>query len=153
QLLADHDAAWLGPLRQLCSAWRWEGRRFTNSLGMDLTLIPAGTFLMGSPESEAQRYTDEGPQHEGTVTRPLSLGVYAVTQRQYETVMGNNPSHFGPGNGGAFNHPVESVSWQEAVEFCRRLSDLPEERAKGRTYRLPTEAEWEHACRAGGDPA
>ncbi len=72
------------------------------------------------------------------------MGVHEVTQSQYEAVMGSNPSHFkGPDN------PVETVSWDDAVAFCRKLSDLPAERAAGRAYRLPTEAEWEYACRTG----
>jgi formylglycine-generating enzyme required for sulfatase activity len=79
-----------------------------------------------------------------TLTRPFYLGVYQVTQEQYERVMGNNPSDFK----GARN-PVEMVSWEDAVVFCQKLSALPEEKAAGRVYRLPTEAEWEYACRAG----
>ena len=72
------------------------------------------------------------------------LGSYEVTQEQYEKVMGNNPSYFK----GAKN-PVESVSWEDAVSFCKKLSEIPEEKAAGRSYRLPTEAEWEYACGAG----
>jgi formylglycine-generating enzyme required for sulfatase activity len=79
-----------------------------------------------------------------TLTKPFELGVYEVTQEQYEKVKGTNPSSSkGPQN------PVEKVSWEDAVEFCRKLSELPEEKAAGRVYRLPTEAEWEYACRAG----
>src|SRR5206468_716293 len=70
-------------------------------------------------------------------------------QRQYEWVVGGNPSGFGRDNGGGPSHPVEQVAWADAVAFCRRLSELPAEKAAGRAYRLPTEAEWEHACRAG----
>ncbi len=132
-----------------------EGLRFTNSIGMEFARVPAGSFLMGSPETEAQRYDDEGPRRPVTLTRPFYMGVYAVTQRQYERVMGDNPSAFTfPGlEWEAHLFPVDSVSWLDAVEFCRRLSALPEEKALGRVYRLPTEAEWEHACRAGGDPS
>jgi formylglycine-generating enzyme required for sulfatase activity len=105
---------------------------------MDLVLIPAGEFTMGSSTDEAERRDDEGPQHRVRITRPFYLGAYEVTQAQYEKVMGKNPSAFkGP------TRPVESVRWNDAVEFCRRLS-----REEGRTYRLPTEAEWEYACRA-----
>ena len=79
-----------------------------------------------------------------TLTRPFYMGVYEVTQHQYERVMRKNPSHFkGPQN------PVENISWDDAVTFCLTLSALPEEKAAGRVYRLPTEAEWEYACRAG----
>jgi formylglycine-generating enzyme required for sulfatase activity/tRNA A-37 threonylcarbamoyl transferase component Bud32 len=120
-----------------------------NALGMKLALIPAGTFTMGSPPSELGRYEDEGPQHEVVLTRPFYLGIYPVTQAEYERVLGRNPSTFRAGPGGGPEHPVENVPWSHAVEFCRRLSELPEERAAGRTYRLPTEAEWEYACRAG----
>ena len=118
---------------------------------MRFALIPAGTFLMGSPESEEDRFDDEGPQHEVAITCPFSLGVHPVTQEHYRKVMGKNPSHFTRKKGGGANHPVEQVSWEEAVEFCRRLSARPEEQAAGRTYRLPTEAEWEYACRGGAN--
>jgi len=124
-------------------------RRVTNSVNMTLMYIPAGTFRMGSPLSEAERGSDEGPQHEITLTRRFYLAIYPVTQRQYQAVMGTNPSYFHAGKGGGPDFPVESISWHEAVEFCGRLSDLPEEKAAGRAYRLPTEAEWEYACRGG----
>lgn len=119
----------------------------TNSIGMRLTLIPAGEFIMGAPESEEKDvdslYT-AAPEHRVRITQSFYLGIHEVTQEQYETVMGYNPSEFkGP------EHPVEQVNWLEAVAFCEKLSLLPEERAAARTYRLPTEAEWEYACRAG----
>ncbi len=135
-------------------------RELTNSIGMRFVLIPAGEFLMGSPETEPNRHPDEGPQHRVRLTRPFFLGVFEVTQGEYERVIGRNPSHYSP-EGRWKNRlvpgtvtakfPVEAVSWHDAVEFCRRLSDLPQERATGRVYRLPTEAEWEFACRAGTD--
>jgi formylglycine-generating enzyme required for sulfatase activity len=90
--------------------------------------------------------------HEVTLTRDYHLGAFEVTQAQYLKVMGKNPSYFqGDQVNGvdSSNHPVDQVSWEDAVEFCKRLSELPEERAAGRVYRLPTEAEWEYACRAG----
>jgi formylglycine-generating enzyme required for sulfatase activity/serine/threonine protein kinase len=121
----------------------------TNSAGIRLVLVPAGTFLMGSPESEAERGTDEGPRHQVTLSRPLYVGVFPVTQAEYENVTGTNPAQFRKGAGGGPRHPVEQVSWDEAVAFCRRLSELPAEKAAKRVYRLPTEAEWEYACRAG----
>jgi formylglycine-generating enzyme required for sulfatase activity len=77
------------------------------------------------------------------------MGIVPVTQRQFELVVGRNPASFGPKRGGSPEHPIESVSWFEAVAFCKKLSELPAERSAGRRYRLPTEAEWEHACRAG----
>jgi formylglycine-generating enzyme required for sulfatase activity len=96
--------------------------------------ISAGTFTMGE-EQEA---------HQVTLTQASLLGVHEVTQQQYGKVMGSKPSKFkGPQN------PVEQVSWDDAVEFCRRLSELPAEKSAGHVYRLPTEAEWEYACRAG----
>jgi formylglycine-generating enzyme required for sulfatase activity/serine/threonine protein kinase len=115
----------------------------TNSIGMKLVVIPPGEFTTGSPESEAGRQPDEA-QHRVTIADAFSLGVYEVTQSQYEQVMGSNPRHFK----GA-NNPVEQVTWNDAVDFCTRLSSLPAERTAGRIYRLPTEAEWEYACRAG----
>ena len=111
-----------------------------NSIGMELKLLPAGTFMMGSNFGQAH----EQPVHKVTLSQNFYIGVHEVTQEQYEKVMGVNPSKFK----GASN-PVEQVTWTEAVEFCRKLSDLPSERDAGRMYRLPTEAEWEYACRAG----
>jgi eukaryotic-like serine/threonine-protein kinase len=133
-------------------------REFTNSVGMKLVLIPKGTFLMGSPAGEFRRKPNEA-QHEVTITRPFYLGAYEVTQGQYQAVMGKNPSSFSrEGEGKVYvrpfadddlkRYPVENVSWDEAVEFCRLLSGRPEEKRLGRVYRLPTEAEWEYACRA-----
>jgi len=106
---------------------------------MKLALIPSGTFIMGSPAGEALRDDDEGPQRRVTITKPFYMGIYEVTQAQYEAVTGKNPSYFK----GAKN-PVERVSWHDAVEFCKALSGKT-----GQTVRLPTEAEWEYACRAG----
>ncbi len=127
-------------------------RRLFNSLGMAFALIPSGTFLMGSPDSEPDRKTDqpdEGPQHPVTISRPFYFGVFPVTQREYQAVTGENPSAFHARNQGGPDHPVEQVNWEQARAFCRRLSLLPEEASAGRVYRLPSEAEWEYACRAG----
>jgi uncharacterized protein (TIGR02996 family) len=124
--------------------------RLTNTIGLELVLIPPGTFLMGSPNKEAGRSTDEGPVHEVAITRPFYLGVYEVTQEQYQRVTGNNPSHFKSVAGENMKlFPVENVSWEEAVAFCEKLSALPEEKQSGRVYRLPREAEWEYCCRGG----
>jgi formylglycine-generating enzyme required for sulfatase activity len=120
-----------------------------NSVGMRFVLIPAGTFRMGSPSSESMRGTDEAPALLTTVDRPFYLGVFPVTQKQYETVMRTNPSHFHRKNGGGDDHPVEQVSWEDATSFCRKLASLAEEKKARRTYRLPGEKEWEYACRAG----
>jgi len=106
---------------------------------MKLVLIPAGKFIMGSPDSELGRNEDEGPQHEVTISKPFYMGVTEVTQAQYEAVMGTNPSYYK----GATN-PVEMVSWNDATEFCKKLAEKTRQ-----TVRLPTEAEWEYACRAG----
>ena len=129
-------------------------KEITNSIGMKLVLIPKGTFMMGSPESEQGRYENE-TQHEVTISKGYYFGVYEVTQAQYEKVIGKNPSHFQGAIVGNENAdlPVENVSWDDAVEFCKKLSDLPEEKKAGRVYRLPTEAEWEYACRAGSKTA
>ena len=112
----------------------------TNAIGMQFKLIPAGEFMMGSPADDPYKGNDEIPRHQVQITKPYYLGVYEVTQEQYEKVMGKNPSAFkGP------LHPVENVSWEDATEFCRKLSEMDGKN----DYRLPTEAEWEYACRAG----
>jgi formylglycine-generating enzyme required for sulfatase activity len=130
----------------------------TNSIGMRLMLIPAGKFLMGYSDEQGERV--EKPQHEVEITRPFYLGAFQVTQEEYERIMGTNPSWFSssePGKDKVMNldtrrFPVEHLTWDEAVEFCRRLSVLAEENKAGRVYRLPTEAEWEYACRGGDVP-
>lgn len=121
-------------------------RRRMNSLGMEFVRIPAGSFLRGSPENDPVARSNEKPQHPVTLTRSYWLGRFTVTQAEYEAIMGRNPSEFT----GDPRRPVDSITWENASAFCQRLSQLPAERAAGRTYRLPTEAEWEHACRAGG---
>jgi formylglycine-generating enzyme required for sulfatase activity/predicted Ser/Thr protein kinase len=131
--------------------------RIVNSIGMKFVLIPAGRFVMGSPAGEADRAADEGPQHEVVLTRPFYLGEFQVTQHEYEQVTGQMSSHFSHHGDGqdkvrdldTGRFPVEQVSWEDAVAFCRLLSDLAQERRRGRIYRLPTEAEWEYACRGG----
>jgi len=123
----------------------------TNSIGMKLRLIPAGVFVMGSPESDRRADHDEHPQHKVRITKPFYLGVYEVKQAEYEKLMRENPSSFSKGGHGAdrvsgrdtSGHPVDNVSWDDAVKFCKKLSTK-----EGNTYRLPTEAEWEYACRA-----
>jgi formylglycine-generating enzyme required for sulfatase activity len=107
----------------------------TNSIGMSLVLIPAGTFVMGEAKTGEQ---------EVTLTTPFYLGVCEVTNAQWRRVMERVPSQWKDDD-----RPVEKVSWKDAVDFCARLSARSEERAAGRVYRLPTEAEWEYACRAG----
>jgi formylglycine-generating enzyme required for sulfatase activity len=135
---------------------------------IELVWIPPGKFLMGTPPTEIARlknqYGDwvdrEGPQHEVEISKGFYLGKYEVTQAEYETMIGVNPSHFSAKGGGTeqvqgkdtSRFPVESVSWRDAKEFCRKLTE--HERRLGRLgakeeYRLPTEAEWEYACRGG----
>ena len=128
------------PAESVPTAAEGKGELFTNSIGMQFKLIPAGSFLMGSPDSEKGRRETEGPQHKVTLTKPCYLGVYEVTQEQYEKVMGTNPSYFKRAK-----LPVEHVIWNDARNFCLKLSQLE----KDMTYRLPTEAEWEYAARAG----
>lgn len=126
-----------------------ESNQIINSIGMRFTLIPKGTFMMGSPDGELWRSEDE-TVHEVTISRDYYFGIHEVTQDQYLKVTGVNPSFFQGFRirGSSMNHPVEEVSWEDAVEFCKQLSQLPEEIKAGRVYRLPTEAEWEYACRA-----
>lgn len=110
-----------------------------NGVKLPLILIPAGRFLMGSPPGEEGRFRNEGPQHEVTISRPFYMGRFPVTQVQWGAVMARNRSRF-KGD----NLPIEKVPWEKACEFCRKLSVT-----NGREHRLPTEAEWEYACRAG----
>ncbi len=112
--------------------------KITNSIGMNLAYIPAGTFEMGSPASEDGRFDNE-TQHKVTISKKFLMGTTPVTQAQWTAVMGNNPSDF-KGD----DLPVEQVSYDDAIAFCDKLSQK-----EGKHYRLPTEAEWEYACRAG----
>jgi formylglycine-generating enzyme required for sulfatase activity/serine/threonine protein kinase len=130
-------------------------KEISNGIGIRLVLIPAGDFLMGSPETDQNALPREKPQHAVRINRPFYLGVYEVTQRQYLQVTGTNPSK----SKGFDEMPVENVSWVDAIAFCNKLSE--QEGLKpyyalgavvgsgGTGYRLPTEAEWEYACRAG----
>jgi formylglycine-generating enzyme required for sulfatase activity len=110
-----------------------------NSIGMEMKLLHAGTFVMGAAQDQG-----DDVRHAVTLTRRFYLGVHEVTNAQWRRVMGQVPSKWTDDD-----LPVEQVTWIEAVEFCEKLSALPEERMLGRVYRLPTEAEWEFACRAG----
>jgi formylglycine-generating enzyme required for sulfatase activity len=124
-------------------------RLVSNSIGMTFALIPSGKFTMGSNEAEPGRREHEGPEHEVTITQPFYLGILPVTQGQYDRVTGRHPAHFSKHHGGGPDYPVETVSWHDAEAFCQKLSLLADEEIHGRAYRLPTEAEWEYACRAG----
>jgi serine/threonine protein kinase len=125
-------------------------RDVVNSLGMKLVLIRAGRFLMGSPTSDSTHLADE-ELHEAVIDHPYYLGVYEVTQEEWSKVMGSNPSHFAFDRVGqnTARFPVESVSYEDALKFCHNLSEMADEKSAGRVYRLPTEAEWEYACRGG----
>jgi formylglycine-generating enzyme required for sulfatase activity len=124
-----------------CKVWRLE--ETTNSIGMRFVLIPAGEFLMGSPADDEYSFGDDRPQHRVRITKAFYLGVCEVTQGQYEAVVGSCPwSGEQYVNEGA-DYAATYVSWEDAVAFCEKLSAK-----EGRTYRLPTEAEWEYACRA-----
>jgi uncharacterized protein (TIGR02996 family) len=131
----------------------------TNSVGMRFALIPPGRFRMGSLTSERLRHHDERA-HEVTLTRPYYLGVFPVTQGEYAAVTGGNPSAFSRGGSRAGQvsrfaaatlaaFPVENVSWEDAQVFLSKLNALPAEKKARRVYRLPSEAEWEYACRGG----
>ena len=120
----------------------------TNSIDMQFALIAPGEFLMGTPKSRQGGY--DNIEHRVRITRPFYLGIYEVTQDQFEKVMHKNLSGFRDLAGHDTKHfPVEMVTWNDADEFCQKLSSQPAEQKAGRVYRLPTEAEWEYACRAG----
>jgi formylglycine-generating enzyme required for sulfatase activity len=154
--LALSIAASLAPLPAYTVKDKDDVKAITNSIGMKLVRIPVGKFLMGSPKDEKDRKDDE-EQHEVEITKPFYMGACTVTQAQYVHVMDKNPSWFcAQGHAkdkiagmDTSRFPVEQVSWDDAVAFCKNLSELPEEKKAGRIYRLPTEAEWEYACRAG----
>jgi len=134
-------------LRQETRQTRHFIEQLGTEMGLDMILIPGGTFVMGSPENEPERSEDEGPQHEVTIPT-FFLGRYPVTQSQWQFVAGlpqiNQKLDPDPSNFKGANRPVEQVSWLDAMEFCDRLSTYTH-----RAYRLPSEAEWEYACRAG----
>ncbi len=135
-----------------------------------LKRIPAGTFLMGSPEDDTDAHSDEKPQHRVRIRKPFYLGVCEISQAQYQAAMGNNPSQFSSywvgkdeiDGQSTDQYPVENVTWLDAVEFCNKLSEMEGLKPfyeinweavrvldwNGPGYRLPTEAEWEYACRA-----
>ncbi|MCA9129784.1 MAG: SUMF1/EgtB/PvdO family nonheme iron enzyme [Planctomycetales bacterium] len=117
---------------------------FTNSVGMKLVLIKAGSFMMGSPDSDQDAYNFEKPQHRVTLSQDYYLGTTEVTQGQWEAVMGTTPWRGKTYVQEGSNYSATYVSWEDAIEFCKKLSSL-----EGKSYRLPTEAEWEYACRGG----
>ncbi len=120
------------------------GDLITNTIGMKLKLIPAGEFMMGSPDDEKDRYEDEGPQHKVRITKPFYMGVTEVTQGQWFAVMKTKPWEGKVYVQEGEDYPAVYVSWDDAIEYCQKLRAT-----EGKSYRLPTEAEWEYACRGG----
>lgn len=127
---------------------------------MRLRLVPAGATRIGSPAGEHKRDPTDMTRRLVFIPRPFYIAKTATTQREYFAVTGKRPSYFGTGgtplsNGGSEcdDCPVDSVSWNDAQDFCKLLSSWPQEREAHRSYRLPTEVEWEHACRAGAATA
>ncbi|MGE3536009.1 MAG: formylglycine-generating enzyme family protein [Candidatus Tectimicrobiota bacterium] len=127
----------------VCLLPHWSGaqappdKTFTDSLGIEFILVPAGTFKMGAENGDS----DERPVHQVTISKAFYLGKYEVTQAQWQAVMGKNPSLFT----GEANRPVDQITWEDTQAFLARLNAM-----EGRNlYRLPTEAEWEYAARAG----
>ena len=112
-------------------------------VSLELKLIPAGTFVMGSAQNEKDRHDDEGPERQVTISRPFYMGIYELTQGQWAAVTGENPSVF-KDQPNFREYPVDMVSWQDCQVFFEKLNGL----GLGK-FRLPTEAEWEYACRAG----
>ncbi len=111
-----------------------------NGVDFIMVYIPAGEYLMGSPETESLRQSDEGPQHQVAISRGFWMGKYEVTQGEWKAVMGQSDSWFE----GEDDYPIEWISWNRAKDFIKRLNEKT-----GLRFRLPTEAEWEYACRAG----
>jgi sulfatase modifying factor 1 len=116
---------------------------FTNTLDMTFKEIPAGTFMMGSPDTEKDRQDDEH-QHKVTISKAFYMQTTEVTQGQWKEVMGTEPWKGKSSVREGPNYPATFVSWNDAIAYCKKLSEK-----ESKTYRLPTEAEWEYACRAG----
>jgi formylglycine-generating enzyme required for sulfatase activity/serine/threonine protein kinase len=142
-LIAPFDEAGAKAAQKKWAAYLKTPVELTNSIGMKLILIPPGEFMMGSDDHRLPE--DVRPVHRVRITKPLYFGVYEVTQEEFERVTSSNPSHFRDDP----RFPVESVSGDEMLDFLRKLSGMQGEKGVGRQYRLPTEAEWEDACRAG----
>jgi len=115
-------------------------QKITNSIGMDFVLIPAGSFKMGADPNFEESSPDETPRHRVSISKAFYLAKTEVTQEQWVAIMGSNPSEYK-----GRQNPVENVSWNDVQEFIRRLNA----KEGSNVYRLPTEAEWEYACRAG----
>jgi len=124
---------------------RFYTETLNESVSLEMVSIPSGSFIMGASKDEENSRDNERPQHLVNVPA-FFMGKYPITQAQYEAVMGTNPSGFKDKPDSA-SRPVETVSWEDAQAFCRKLSELT-----GREYRLPSEAQWEYACRAMPPP-
>jgi eukaryotic-like serine/threonine-protein kinase len=124
-------------------------REYSNPIGMKFVLVQPGTFKLGSPESEVGRGVEEGPVGDVTLDRAYYVGATEVTSGQYQQIMGKSPAWTAGRVRGGTEWPVETVTWLEAQEFCRKLNERDRGRRRGWDYRLPTEAEWEFAARAG----
>ncbi|OQX16462.1 MAG: hypothetical protein BWK76_11600 [Desulfobulbaceae bacterium A2] len=122
---------------------------FTNSIGMEFVKVPAGSFMMGRKDDPFSNEggSDEKPAHQVAISQDFWIGRFEVTQAQWHAVMGKNPSLFKSNSVGedSHNYPVENVSWEDIQKFIEKLNAK-----EGKNYRLPTEAEWEYACRSGG---
>ncbi|MFA4957838.1 MAG: formylglycine-generating enzyme family protein [Candidatus Methanoperedens sp.] len=139
-ILAVLALGWYGTQDSSSSTISIPPKIITNSIGMDFISIHAGEFDMGSPSNEAERYNNEGPVHHVKIGKSFYMGKYEVTQKQWRDVMGTSPSYF---KGDKL--PVEQVSWNDVQEFIKKLN----EKEGSNKYRLPSEAEWEYAARAG----
>ena len=147
---APQDA--LDPFPDAKSAEEFPESEFPNSIGMEFVRVPAGEFMMGVPDIGFGPNPPGCPAHPVRITKSFYMGRYEVTQQQFRQVMGRNPSHRTPEIASVENtdsFPVENVTWNDAQDFCQRLAKRAEERTVGRSYRLPTEVEWEYVCRAG----
>ena len=135
---SNQDGIHQGPAPDAIGQFRQPGQVVTNSLGIRFAWIPPRTFLMGSPAGEKEREGSEA-QHQARLSKGFFMGTCPVTQAHWKKVMGENPSRFR-----GENLPVEQISWHECAAFCKKMSEMD-----GKLYRLPSESEWEHACRAG----
>jgi prepilin-type processing-associated H-X9-DG protein len=152
QLLSERHQLEATPRPAIASTETDSPTPWKNTIGMTFVRIHSGTFEMGVADLGFGPPPPECPAHRVTITQPFWLGETEVTQQQYLQVMGFNPSLNTPETAGVDStaeFPVENITWLEAKEFCEKLSALPEESLAHRQYRLPTEAEWEYACREG----
>jgi len=143
---AKPDPVLVAIIKTLQPAQLAVGDPIRNQVGMLFVPIPAGSFDMGGRETDPDVQSNEKALHKVTLTQPFYLSIHEVTQKQYETVMGKRPWDGQPSTQAADDSPATYVSWDDAKNFCEKLSAMDNGR-----YRLPTEAEWEYACRAGSD--